>query len=118
MAQLELSPEFYAECDEGASFREGEVFHRLVNARGGSLATPVARFFASRPRIAAEGFHKHTRLDCFINDRKLVPQPERLAERILAALIRNGSISEPIWLGWHRSEEIGGRAHGAVFDFD
>ncbi|NUS68686.1 MAG: hypothetical protein HOQ41_10070 [Ensifer adhaerens] len=118
MAQLELSSEYYAECGEQAFLLQGEIFHRDYNARGGALSRLVARFYVSCPGIPTEGVRGHTRLDCFVSDRKLAPKPDKLAELVLAALTGNGTISEPIWLSWHHSEEISGRPYGAVFDLD
>jgi hypothetical protein len=117
MTRLDLSSEFYAESSDWESFPQGEVFHFVGNARGGSLSVQVARFYVSRPRLHAEGVHQHTRLDCFVSDRKLVPKPDRLARLLLTALTNKKTISEPIWLSWHHSTEIGGQAHGDLFDY-
>lgn len=117
MTEIDLSSEYYAKCGEQDSFQRGEVFHVARNARGGSLSTAAARFYISRPTLSAEGVHEHTRLDCFVSHRKLVPEPDRLAQLLLKALMSNGTISEPIWLSWHYSEEIGGQAYGNVFDY-
>ncbi|RVG73601.1 hypothetical protein CN223_25215 [Sinorhizobium meliloti] len=115
---IDLSSDFYAEPSGDGTFVHGRVYHIARNADGGSLSTPVARFYVTQPRLPVEGYHEHMRLDCFVNDRKLVPEPDRLAQLLLHALVRQQAISEPLWLSWHYSEELAGQNYGDVFDFD
>ncbi|WP_069058161.1 hypothetical protein [Sinorhizobium sp. RAC02] len=118
MNDLDLSPDFYINWSAGDDFRSGQIYHFKRNKTGGSLSTPVARFFITSARIAAEGFFPHHRLDCFISNTELVLKPEQLARDLFEALKSSGLVGEPTWLGWHVAEERGGAPYGEVFDFD
>lgn len=73
MAEIALSPDFYVLGDrEGLT--NGEVYHIQRNRSGGSVSTPVARYFISTPPSEAEGFHLHRRLDCFVQKHRLAPR--------------------------------------------
>jgi len=117
MTKLILSPEFYAVGDrEGMT--SGEVYHIERNRFGGSVSTPVARYFLSTPPLRAEGFHPHRRLDCFVRKHKRAPRGNWLAKRLADLLVEQGVLAEPTWISWHESKEVGGEALGEVFDFD
>lgn len=119
MTEIDLSSEYYLKGGDRNSLQHGEVYHTARDARGtGSVSTAVARFYVSRPAVPAEGVHPHTRLDCFVSDRRLVSKPEHLAQLVLKALVDHGALSGPIWVSWHSANEIGGQALGDLFDFD
>ena len=113
---LELSDNFIARPDSNPTL--GEVFHVARNEHGGSVWTPVVQYFAWRPSTGAEGFHPHWRLDCFVRDHELAPDHEWVGKALANALTSQGGISEPLWVSWHRSRELGGEARGQVFDLD
>ncbi|RUX48450.1 MAG: hypothetical protein EOS58_06905 [Mesorhizobium sp.] len=118
MSDLDLSSNFYVEWSANGDLKSGRIFHIERNASGGSLSTPVARFFMTNARIPAEGFFPHQRLDCFVSNTEFVSKPEQLARDLFKALSSRNLIDEPTWLGWHVAEEQGGAAFGEVFDFD
>lgn len=118
MTGLNLSPDYYVVSDADDLFRHGVILYISRNKAGGSVSTPVGRFCAWRPQIQPEGYFPHSRVDCYIDNGPLAPEPSWLAQTLLDALIQHGHISEPIWLGWHRSEEVGGEERGQVFDLD
>ncbi|RUT95967.1 hypothetical protein EOD23_31495 [Mesorhizobium sp. USDA-HM6] len=118
MNDLDLSPDFFVEWSADDDFNSGKIYHIKRNKTGGSLSTPVARFFITSARIPAEGFFPHRRLDCFVSDTALAPKPEQLARDLFEVLRSRGLIDEPTWLGWHVAEERGGAPFGEVFDFD
>jgi hypothetical protein len=35
---------------------------------------------------------------------------------VAEALLREGLCTEPLWVSWHRGEELRGKAFGEVFD--
>jgi hypothetical protein len=117
MKSLHLNPDFYITPDADGAFRQGQILHVKRNAvGGGSVATPVGRYFAWRPDIGAEGYHPYWRLDCFVRDHELAPAEDWLARQLADALLGSGIVSEPLWLGWHRATEMGGEARGEVFN--
>ncbi|RWM23903.1 MAG: hypothetical protein E5X53_00415 [Mesorhizobium sp.] len=118
MNELSLSNDYYVESDYNGSFQHGKIFHIAHNKHGGSVSTGVAYFHVWKPAIHPEGYFPHHRLDCFISHGELAPDPAWLARRLFDTLIKHGRISEPVWLGWHRSEEIDGEERGSVFDWD
>jgi hypothetical protein len=81
--------------------------------------TPIARYFGT-PGAAgqAEGFNNHVRVDCVVRKHKLAPECFPLGKSLVAALIREKIIAEPIWLSVHSGEELAGEAFGEVFDFE
>ncbi len=81
------------------------------------MLTPVARYFVWQPEFV-EGFHKYWRVDCFVRQHRLSPEPTHLGEALVAALVREGLCAEPIWMSAHRSEELKGKAYGEVFSDD
>jgi hypothetical protein len=115
MIKFDLSPQFHAIADR-SGLASGEVHHVERNRDGGSISTPVARFFVSAPPLVAEGPHRHKRLDCFVRKHELAPRSDWLARRLAETLIEQGAIHQPIWLAWHEATEIGGEALGEVFD--
>ncbi|MND28952.1 hypothetical protein D3C80_194490 [compost metagenome] len=118
MHDLDLSPDFYVEWPADNDFSSGRIYHIGRNNAGGSLSTPVARFFITSAKIPAEGFFPHQRLDCFISNTKLVLKPEQLARDLFRVFKSRELIGEPTWLSWHVAEEQGGAPFGEVFDFD
>ena len=115
-ASIDLSETFTAKPDADAT--RGQVFHVARNQRGGSMWTPVARYFAWRPDVGPEDYRPHWRLDCFARDHELAPDPEWLGNALADTLVHQNVISEPLWTSWHRSQELGGEARGVVFDLD
>ena len=83
----------------------------------GHVVTPIARFFAWRP-VHPEGYHPHWRVDCFVRVHELSPEPKMLGKALAKGLLQEAICTEPLWVSWHRSEEIGGTNFGEVFDFD
>ncbi|KAA3448548.1 hypothetical protein C7I87_21380 [Mesorhizobium sp. SARCC-RB16n] len=118
MDRLNLSTDYYATSDADGRFQHGVIFHITRNKAGGSISTPVGRFYTWRPEIHPEGYFDHSRVDCYVDDHRLAPEPSWLARTLLGALVELGSVSEPIWLGWHRSKELDGEERGKVFDLD
>src|SRR5687768_6348238 len=118
MPDLPLSDSFYAAGDIDGNLGSGEAYHIVRNRFGGSVDTPIARFYITRPEIGAEGVHPHSRLDCFVRRHSLSPSPEWLARTLADALIAHGALAEPAWISWHASEEVGGEPRGEVFDPD
>lgn len=118
MNDFKLSQDFYVEWSANSDFSSGRINHVEMNKQGGSTSRGVARFFVTSARIPIEGYHPHQRLDCFVSDAMLVPQPEQLAKLLFQALKDHDVIREPTWLGWHIAEEKGGAAFGDVYDWD
>ena len=117
MTELSLSPDFFCVANRDG-FASGEVFHIERNRDSGSVSTPIARFYVSTPPMAAEGYNDHKQVDCYVRQHRFAPDGGWLAKHLTTALIEHGLIVQPIWLSWHRSEEIDGEALGEVFDFD
>ncbi|MGL4635025.1 MAG: hypothetical protein ACRCWF_03510 [Beijerinckiaceae bacterium] len=118
MRTLALDPTFYIEADEVGVFHSGLIYHILRNSQGGSVSTPIGRYFTSRPALQAEGILPHWRIDCFVIEHKLAPQADWLGKALANALIKSASVTEPLWVSWHSSKELGGEPMGDVFDFD
>ncbi|RUU12786.1 hypothetical protein EOD10_16690 [Mesorhizobium sp. M7A.T.Ca.TU.009.01.3.2] len=118
MTKLTLSSDYYIVSDADGLFQHGEIFHISRNKAGGSVSTRVGRFHTWRPQLHPEGYFPHSRLDCHVDDDPLAPEPSWLARTLLDALIQQGEISEPIWLGWHKTKELDGEERGQVFDLD
>jgi hypothetical protein len=114
--ELILTPAYYVTSDADGGFRHGAIFHIVRNKHGGSISTIVGRFHTWRPDIPPEGYHPHWRIDCYVCDEGFAP--DWLAKLLADALVGRGAVSEPLWLGWHRTNEIGGESRGEVFDFD
>jgi hypothetical protein len=117
MMRFPIAPGLDAACLISSESVAGEVYHVEPNKTGGAVSTPVARFFAWRPRHA-EGFHEYWRVDCFVRVHELSPQPKVVGLALAEGLLRESVCSEPLWVSWHRSEELGGKDFGEVFDFD
>ena len=117
MNRFPIMPGYDGICDLLQDARVGEVYHVVYNSAGGSNSTPIARFFASRPKFI-EGFNAHWRLDCFVREHALAPDPALLGDALLQALIANRVLEVPVWVSWHRSSELGGKALGEVFEVD
>jgi len=116
--EFSIDPSYYVQPDADGDFRNGAIFHIQRNAHGGSTSTPVGRYFTTRPWIGAEGYHPHSRVDCIVRDHQLAPDERWLAQRLTEELLSRSIIAEPFWLSWHRARELGGEAHGEVFDLD
>ncbi len=112
-----IAPDFDAACVINSEFVAGEIYHVKRNDAGGANFTPVARFFAWRP-IHTENFHPHWRVDCFVRVHDVSPDPKILGIALAEGLIHEAICSEPLWVSWHRSEELGGKDFGEVFDFE
>jgi hypothetical protein len=115
MQRFDLTEAFQADCVVSEQARVGEIYHVARNASGGATLTPVANYFVWRPEFV-EGFQPHWSVDCFVRQHKLAPEPTRLAELLVSALVREGLIAEPIWMSAYRSEEIAGKKYGDVFE--
>jgi hypothetical protein len=96
----------------------GEVLHVRRNSSGGSISTPIARFYAWRPGVQNEVYRAHWHVDCFVLDHRLSPDPSVAGTALVQALFREGLCSEPLCVSWHRSKEVGGREFGEVFERD
>lgn len=112
---VDASYEAWYQPDE--AFGSGELHHVARNRSGGTNLTPIARFFCTRPEFT-EGFNQHWRVDCFVRSHELAPDPQWAGKALAAALKREGYCSEPLWVSWHSSSEIGGEAQGEVFEND
>jgi hypothetical protein len=117
MMRFAVTPVFDAACVITPDAVSGEVYHVVRNAAGGAVSTPVARFFAWRPGYV-EGFRAHWRVDCFVRVHPVSPDPELIGPALAEALLRESLCTEPLWVSWHRSEELRGKAFGEVFDFE
>src|SRR5262249_40120651 len=117
MQRFSLSPDFDAACVITTGWVAGEVYHVERNSAGGANLTPVARFFAWRPSHV-ENVHPHWRVDCFVRVHPLSPDAKALGMALASGLLREAVCSEPLWVSWHRSEELGGTNFGQVFDLD
>ena len=115
--RFSIASDLDAACVITSESVAGEVYHVERNESGGANFTPVARFFAWRP-VHVENFHPHWRVDCFVRNHPLSPDPKVLGDALAKGLLREAICSEPLWVSWHRSEEINGKAFGEVFDFD
>ena len=117
MMRFSIAPDLDAACVITSESVAGDVYHVERNELGGATFTPVARFFAWRP-VHVEHYHPHWRVDCFVRNHQLSPDPKVLGDTLAKGLLRESVCSEPLWVSWHRSEEINGKAFGEVFDFD
>jgi hypothetical protein len=117
MMRFAVTAEFDAACVITSDAAAGELYHVERNSHGGANFTPVARFFAWQPALI-ECFHAHWRVDCFVRSHRLSPDPEFLGNALAKALLHEAVCSQPLWVSWHRSDEIGGKPFGDVFDFD
>jgi hypothetical protein len=115
--RFSIAPSFDAACVIGSEFISGDVYHVERNSAGGANLTPIAHFFVSRP-AEREGIHPHWRVDCFVRVHQLSPEPKVLGKALAEGLLQEGICIEPLWVSWHRSEEVGGTNFGEVFDLD
>lgn len=117
MMRFSIAPTLDAACIINSEFVAGEVYHVQRNLAGGANFTPIARFCAWRP-VHAEGFHTHWRVDCFVRVHELSPDSKIIGMALANGLLQEVICTEPLWVSWHKSEEIGGTNFGEVFDFD
>src|SRR5262245_9510292 len=115
MVRFSISPDLDAACVVSGESLAGEVFRVERNQSGGATLTPIARVFAWRPAYE-ENIRPHWRVDCFVRNHPLAPEPKSLGEAFAKALLREAICTEPLWVSWHRSEEIKGKAFGDIFD--
>lgn len=118
LQDLHLSNDFYVEWSSTKTCNSGRIFHIKRNEHGGSVSTGIARFFITAARVSPEGYHPHQRLDCFVSNPAIVPEPETLARLLFQSLKDCDLIAEPTWLSWHLASEEGGAAFGDVYDWD
>jgi hypothetical protein len=111
MKRFPVTDMFDADCVVSDGARVGEIYHVVRNSSGGANLTPIARYFVWRPEFV-EGYHKYWRVDCFVRQHKLSPDPMSLGESLVAALVREQLCAEPIWMSAHTSDEIKGKACG------
>jgi hypothetical protein len=118
MRNLPLSVSYYIVSDAEGVYRSGSIFHIARNSRGGSTSTPVGMYFSWRPDVAAFDQRPHWRIDCFVRDHKLAPAADWLGRALADALIGSSAVSEPLWVSWHSSNELGGEPRGRLFEDD
>jgi hypothetical protein len=117
MMRFSIAPMLDAACLVNTEFISGEVDYVERNAAGGSIFTPIARFFAWRP-VQIENCHPHWRVDCFVRVHELSPEPKIVGRALASGLLAEAICTEPLWVSWHQSEELGGTNFGEVFDLD
>lgn len=115
MKRFQLDDRFTADCVISDKSRVGEIYHIGRNFFGGSTLTPIAYYFAWIP-VFNEGFHKHWRIDCFVRQHHLSPDPIKLGESLVGVLVSEGLCEEPMWMSAHASQELGGKAYGDLTD--
>lgn len=118
MHRFDLNAKFSAIGSETSETRIGEI-HHVRGSRGGSgsVSTPIARYFVWRPEYI-EGAAPHWRIDCYFKKHKLAGDPKTLS-RLLANNLQNAGLCDtPIWVSWHRSDEISGESIGTLFTDD
>jgi hypothetical protein len=123
MTILTLNPNAKASVETDGQLFDGQVVHVAYNTGFGEAWTPIAQYYVRRWRPGpldgvAEDVRQHTRIDCYVREHELAPNPEAIATQLLEALIEAKKVSEPIWLSWHRSRELGGTPRGQLFDLD
>jgi hypothetical protein len=115
MLRFPITAIFDADCVVAEKSRNGEIYHVVRNSAGGANLTPIARYFAWRPEFI-EGYNAYWRVDCFVRQHKLAPDPALVGEALVEALIKAKLCEEPVWVSWHIGNEIGGKAFGEVFE--
>ncbi|MEP1537364.1 MAG: hypothetical protein ABJQ34_15435 [Paracoccaceae bacterium] len=116
MHKFELNKKYHARGNETEHSRIGEIYHVSRNTfGGGSVSTPIARYFAWRPEYI-EGVNPHWRIDCFVREHKLAGNPKKLAQMLAAKLVEHEHCGNPIWISWHKSIEVGGEKRGELFE--
>jgi hypothetical protein len=118
MMGFQINEHFSADGVISERSRAGRIFHIRRNRVGsGMILTAVARYFVWQPEFV-EGYHRHWRVDCFVQRHVLAPEPMPLGEALVNALIRERLCDEPIWLSVHRCDDEKGKAYGKVFEDD
>jgi hypothetical protein len=107
-----------ADCVVSDAARIGEIYHADRNIFGGANLTPIARYFAWLDPGRVEAFHEHWHVDCFVREHPLSPEPAYLGDALAKALLREGLCAEPLWVSWHKSQPLQGKAFGEVFDLE
>jgi hypothetical protein len=108
MMRFSVTSDFDAACIISSETVSGEVYRvDRPNGSAGATFTPVALFFAWRA-VHTENFHPHWRVDCFVRAHQLSPDLKDLGIALAEGLLREAISSEPLWVSWHRSEELGG----------
>ena len=117
MKRFSVSDSFEADAVVSEENCAGEIYHVVRNSAGGKLLTPIARYFAWKPQFA-EGFNSHWRVDCFVSQHHLSPDPTCLGNLLVLALMREQICTKPIWMSAHSSDELDGKVYGDVFSDD
>lgn len=117
MLRFQISENFVADCQVSVDTRIGAIYHIKYNAAGGSVMTPVAQYFAWRPNIP-EGYHPHWRVDCYIRDHTLAGDAKSMTKSLALALQKSELCAQPMWVGWHKTEEMSGEVYGELWDDD
>jgi hypothetical protein len=124
MTTLTLSPSTKASFETDGQLFYGQIVHVADNKGGfGQVWTPIAKYYVRRWSAGpldgvSENIRPHTRIECFVREHKLAPDPELLAKQLLTVLVDAKKVSEPIWLSWLRYQELGGVPQGEVLDLD
>ncbi len=117
MKTLEIARDFEAVFFITEETRIGDIHHVERHSSGGSLNTPIARFFVHRPGYI-EGVNPHWRIDCFVKNHSFSATPEMLGRSLASALIKADYCPPPVWVSWHESAELAGEAIGDLFEVD
>lgn len=118
MKTISVTKDFEARLSIFEQTLAGEVFHVVrPTAGGGANLTPIARYYGHRPEFL-DNFNEHWRIDCYVRDHPLAPDHRFLGERLTEALVREGVITQPVWMSAYRSSGESGRAYGEVFSDD
>lgn len=116
MHKFDLDGTYRAQGQETTETRIGDIYHVRWNHSGsGSVSTPIAKYFVWRPPYI-EGVNSHWRIDYFARKHKLAGNPKRLARLLASNLQALGLCAPPIWVGWYKSEELGGEKVGDLFE--
>lgn len=106
-----IDRKYGVECQVRSELVTGEVYHGPQNATGG-VFTPVVSFVAFLPLVVADGEKLHWHVNCHVRVHQLSPDPAYIGKALADALLSRSICSEPLWVSWYRSEELGGQAYG------
>lgn len=118
METFSLMNDYCGEYEFRGDTTVGQIYHIVRNEFGGSILTPVGRWFAWQASGDVECFHDRWRVDCFVRDHSLAPEPMPIGEALVSHLMREKICSEPLWLSVHRSDELDGKPYGNVYQDD